>query len=169
MDFLRKKGLSAAAKRAGRQASEGVVGSYIHMGGKIGVIVEVNCETDFVARTDDFKDLVNDLAMQVAAAKPVYARRDEVPKELIEKEREIYTAQAVESGKPENVVGKIVDGKIEKFFQQVCLEEQEFIRESGVTVIDHVKSVAGKLGENVMINRFARFEIGEGQENSEAC
>jgi len=169
VDHLRKKGLSAAAKRAGREASEGVVGSYIHMGGKIGVIVEVNCETDFVARTDDFKDLVNDLAMQVAAAKPIYTRRDEVPTELIERERGIYKAQAVESGKPENVVDKIVNGKVEKFFQQVCLEEQEFIRESGVTVIDHVKSVAGKLGENVMIHRFARFEIGEGQEKSEAC
>jgi elongation factor Ts len=169
VDYLRKKGLSAAAKRAGRVAGEGIVGSYIHMGGKIGVIVEVNCETDFVARTDDFKELVSDLAMQVAAAKPVYTRRDEVPAELIEKEKEIYKAQALESGKPENVLDRIVDGKVEKFFQQVCLEEQEFIRESGICVLDHVKSVAGKLGENVMINRFARFEVGEGQEKSETC
>jgi elongation factor Ts len=169
VDYLRKKGLSAAAKRVGKEASEGVVGSYIHMGGKIGVIVEVNCETDFVARTDDFLELVNDLAMQVAASRPQYTRRDEVPAKMVEKEREIYRGQALESGKPENVVDKIVGGKIEKFFQQVCLEEQEFIRESGTTVIDRVKSVAGKLGENVRINRFARFEIGEGQEKGNAC
>jgi len=169
VDYLRKKGLSAAAKRAGREAAEGIVGSYIHMGGKIGVIVEVNCETDFVARTDDFKELVSDLAMQVAAAKPVYTRRDEVPAQLVEKEKEIYRAQALESGKPQNVLEKIVDGKMEKFFQQVCLEEQEYIRESGVSVLDHVKSVAGKLGENVVVGRFARFEIGEGREKEAAC
>lgn len=169
VDYLRKKGLSAAAKRLGKEASEGIVGSYIHMGGKIGVIIEVNCETDFVARTDDFQELVTDLAMQVAAARPQYTRRDEVPAEIIEKERSIYHAQAQESGKPENVLDRIVDGKIEKYFQQVCLEEQEFIRESGTTVSDRVKSVAGKLGENVRINRFARFEIGEGQEKDNAC
>jgi len=169
VDYLRKKGLSAASKRVGKEASEGVVGSYIHMGGKIGVIVEVNCETDFVARTDDFQELVSDLAMQVAAARPQFTRRDEVPLELVEKEREIYRAQAIETGKPENVVDKIVDGKIEKYFQQVCLEEQEFIRESGTSVLDRVKSVAGKLGENIRINRFARFEIGEGQEKDNAC
>jgi len=169
VDYLRKKGLSAAAKRAGREAAEGVVGSYIHMGGKIGVIVEVNCETDFVARTDDFQELVNNLAMQIAASRPVFTRRDEVPAELIEKEREIYRAQALESGKPQNILEKIVDGKMEKFFQQVCLEEQEYIRESGVSILNHVKSVAGKLGENVMVKRFARFEIGEGREKENAC
>ena len=166
VDYLRKKGLSAAAKRAGREAGEGIVGSYVHMGGKIGVIVEVNCETDFVARTDDFRELVNDLAMQVAATRPLFTRRDEVPEELVEKEREIYRAQALESGKPQNVLEKIVDGKVEKFYQQICLEEQEFIRESGVSILEHVKSVAGKLGENVMIRRFARFEVGEGREKS---
>ena len=169
VDYLRKKGLSAAAKRSGREVGEGVVGSYIHMGGKIGVLVEVNCETDFVARTDDFQELVTNLAMQVAAARPVFTRREEVPAELIEKEREIYRAQALESGKPQNVLEKIVDGKMEKFFQQVCLEEQEYVRESGVSILNHVKSVAGKLGENVMIRRFARFEIGEGQEKDNAC
>jgi elongation factor Ts len=169
VDYLRKKGLSAAAKRAGRQASEGVVGSYIHMGGKIGVIVEVNCETDFVARTDDFQELVNDLCMQVAAARPMYVRRDEVPADIVEKEREIFKAQALESGKPENVVDRIVDGKIDKFYQQICLEEQEFIRESGMKVLDHVKALAGKLGENVQINRFARFEIGEGEDSNQSC
>lgn len=169
VDYLRKKGLSAAAKRAGRKASEGVVGSYIHMGGKIGVIVEVNCETDFVARTDDFQELVMDLAMQVAAARPLYVRREEVPVDLVEKEREIFKAQALESGKPENVVDRIVEGKIDKYFQQICLEEQEFVKESGTTVLDHVKALAGKLGENVQINRFARFEIGEGQEKNPTC
>ncbi len=169
VDYLRKKGLSAASRRAGRQASEGVVASYIHMGGKIGVIVEVNCETDFVARTDEFQELVNDLAMQVAAARPMYVRREDVPAELLEKEREIFKAQALESGKPENVVERIVDGKIEKFYQQICLEEQDFIKESGTAVLDHVKALAGKLGENVQINRFARFEIGEGQEKNESC
>jgi elongation factor Ts len=169
VDYLRKKGLSAASRRAGRQASEGVVASYIHMGGKIGVIVEVNCETDFVARTDEFQELVNDLAMQVAAARPMYVRREDVPVELLEKEREIFKAQALESGKPENVVERIVDGKIEKFYQQICLEEQDFIKESGTAVLDHVKALAGKLGENVQINRFARFEIGEGQEKNESC
>jgi len=169
VDYLRKKGLSAASRRAGRQASEGVVASYIHMGGKIGVIVEVNCETDFVARTDEFQELVNDLAMQVAAARPMYVRREDVPVELLEKEREIFKAQALESGKPENVVERIVDGKMEKFYQQICLEEQDFIKESGTMVLDRVKALAGKLGENVQINRFARFEIGEGQEKSESC
>jgi len=167
--FLRKKGLSAAGKRAGKQASEGVVGSYIHMGGKIGVLIEVNCETDFVARTDDFKDLVSDLAMQVAAANPLYLRADEVPEDLLNKEREIYRAQATESGKPEKIVDKIVDGKIDKYLQEICLEDQEFIREKGTKVLDYVKSVAGKLGENVQIRRFARFEIGEGQEKTAAC
>ena len=167
--FLRKKGLSAAGKRAGRQASEGVVGSYIHMGGKIGVIIEVNCETDFVARTDDFMELVSDLAMHVAASNPLYLRADEVPEDLLNREREIYRAQAVESGKPEKIVDKIVDGKVQKYLQEICLEDQEFIREKGTSVLDFVKSVAGKLGENVQIRRFARFEIGEGQEKAAVC
>jgi len=163
VDFLRKKGLSAAGKRSDRAASEGVVGSYIHMGGKIGVLLEINCETDFVARTDDFQELVADLAMQVAAASPLYVRRDEVPSELLDKEREIYKAQALESGKPEKVVDRIVDGKIDKFLQQICLEDQEFIKESGTIVLDIVKGVAAKLGENVQIGRFARFAVGEGK------
>ena len=169
VDFLRKKGLSAAGKRADKAASEGVVGSYIHMGGKIGVLVEVNCETDFVAMTDDFQELVADLAMQVAAASPLYVRRDEVPSELLDKERDIYKAQALESGKPEKVVDKIVDGKIDKFLQQICLEDQEFIKESGTIVLDIVKGVAAKLGENVQIGRFARFAVGEGKEESKSC
>lgn len=168
-DYLRTKGLAAAGKRADRAASEGVVGSYIHMGGKIGVLIEINCETDFVARTDEFMELVANLSMQVAAARPLYVRRDEVPPELLEKEREIYKAQALESGKPEKVVDKIVDGKIGKFLQQICLEEQEFIKESGTIVLDLVKGVAAKLGENVHIGRFARFEVGEGKQSDPAC
>ncbi len=164
IEYLRKKGLSAAAKRAGREASEGVVGSYIHLGGKIGVLVEVNCETDFVARTDDFQELVADLAMHVTAAKPLFVRREDVPEDHLAKEREIYRGQALESGKPEKVVDKIVDGKIEKYLQQICLEDQEFVKESGVKVVDRIKAVAGKLGENIQVRRFARFEIGEGQE-----
>jgi len=168
VEYLRKKGLSAAAKRAGKQASEGVVGSYIHMGGKIGVLVEVNCETDFVARTDDFTELVSDLAMQIAAASPIYVSRDEVPENFLEKERDIYRAQALESGKPEKVVDKIVNGKIEKYLEQICLEEQEFIKENKMKVSDYLKSVASKLGENLKIRRFARFEVTEGQENN-AC
>lgn len=169
VDFLRKKGLSAAGKRADKAASEGVVGSYIHMGGKIGVLVEVKCETDFVARTDDFQELVADLAMQIAAASPLYVRRDEVPSGLLDKERDIYKAQALESGKPEKVVDKIVDGKIDKFLQQICLEDQEFIKEKGTIVLDIVKGIAAKLGENVQIGRFARFAVGEGKEESKSC
>lgn len=168
VDYLRKKGLSSAARRAGRQASEGVVGSYIHMGGKIGVLVEVNCETDFVAMTDDFTELVSDIAMQIAAASPVCVSREEVPESVLEKEREIFRAQALDSGKPEKIVDKIVDGKIEKYLEQICLEEQEFIKESKMKVSDYVKSIASKLGENIKIKRFARFEVSEGQENS-AC
>ncbi len=166
VDYLRKKGLSAASKRAGKEASEGVVGSYIHMGGKIGVLVEVNCETDFVARTDNFTDLVSDLAMQIAATSPLYIYREEVPEAHLTKEREIYKAQAEESGKPEKVIDRIVDGKIDKYLEQVCLEEQEFIKESGVKVADHVKSVSAKLGENIKIRRFARFEVSEDQEET---
>ena len=173
VDFLRKKGLSAAGKRADKAASEGVVGSYIHMGGKIGVLVEVNCETDFVARTDDFQELVADLAMQVAAASPLYVRRDEVPSGLLDKERDIYKAQALESGKPEKVVDKrnrdVLAVEMDKFLQQICLEDQEFIKESGTIVLDIVKGVAAKLGENVQIGRFARFAVGEGKEESKSC
>jgi elongation factor Ts len=131
--------------------------------------VEVKCETDFVARTDDFQELVADLAMQIAAASPLYVRRDEVPSGLLDKERDIYKAQALESGKPEKVVDKIVDGKIDKFLQQICLEDQEFIKEKGTIVLDIVKGIAAKLGENVQIGRFARFAVGEGKEESSAC
>jgi len=158
---LRERGLAAAAKRAGRSASEGCVGSYIHAGGKIGVLVEVNCESDFVARTDDFQNLVKDLAMQVAAANPRFVRREDVPAELIEQERGIYRTQAANTGKPAPVIEKIVDGKVEKFFSEVCLLEQPFIKDPDRTVTRLVAEAVAKLGENVIVRRFARFQLGE--------
>ena len=159
--FLREKGLAAAAKRAGRTAAQGVVGSYIHGGGKIGVLVEVNCETDFVARTEEFQRLVKDIAMQVAAANPRYVRRDEVSEEERTREREIYRVQTEQSGKPAAVIDRIVDGKLEKFYSEVCLMEQPFIREPGKTVEQMIKEMVARTGENVVIRRFARFQIGE--------
>jgi elongation factor Ts len=158
---LREKGLAAAAKKAGRSASEGSVGSYIHAGGKIGVLVEVNCETDFVARTDAFQDLVKDLAMQIAAANPRFVRREEVPAQLIEQERGIYRVQAANTGKPAPVIEKIVDGKVEKFYSEVCLLEQPFIKDPDKTVGRLVTDAVSRLGENVIVRRFARFQLGE--------
>jgi len=158
---LREKGLAAAAKRASRAASEGQVASYIHAGGKIGVLIEVNCETDFVARTPQFQALVKDLAMQVAAANPRYVRREDVGPEVLEAERSIYRAQAATSGKPAAVLEKIVDGKMEKFFSDACLLEQPFIKEPQRTVGQLVTDAVAQLGENVVVRRFARFQLGE--------
>jgi elongation factor Ts len=164
--FLREKGLAAAAKKAGRSASEGAVASYIHAGGKIGVLVEVNCETDFVARTDDFQGLLKDLAMQIAAANPRYVRREEVHADVIEQERSIYRAQAANSGKPTQVVEKIVGGKVEKFLADVCLLEQPFVKDPDKTVGTLVTDAIARLGENLVVRRFARFQLGE-QSSSE--
>jgi len=164
--YLREKGLAAAAKRSARVASEGQVGSYIHAGGKIGVLVEVNCETDFVARTPQFQSLVKDLAMQVAAATPRFVRREDVAAEVIEAERSIYRVQANESGKPAPVIEKIVDGKVEKFFADVCLLEQPFIKEPQRTVGQLVTDAIAQLGENIVVRRFARFQLGEMTEKS---
>lgn len=164
--FLREKGLALAAKKAGRSASEGAVASYIHAGGKIGVLVEVNCETDFVARTEDFQALLKDLAMQIAAASPRYVRREEVPEEVLEQERNIFRVQAANSGKPEAVVEKIVGGKIEKFLADVCLLEQPFVRDPDKTVGALVTDAVARLGENLVVRRFARFQLGE-QSSSE--
>lgn len=164
VEILREKGLSQAAKKSSRVAAEGVVDSYIHMGGKIGVLVEVNCETDFVARTDEFRSFVHDVAMQIAAANPQYLSREEVPQDVIEKEREILKAQALNEGKPEKVVEKIIDGRIEKFYKDNCLLEQAFIRDPDVTITDLLKEKIAKTGENITIRRFARFEMGEGLE-----
>jgi elongation factor Ts len=162
VDYLRQKGLATAAKRAGRVASEGRIGSYIHAGGKIGVLVEVNCETDFVAKTDDFQNFAKDLSMQIAASNPLFVRREEVPPEALEKEREIYRIQAREAGKPEKVIDKIVDGKLEKYYGEVCLLEQVFVKDTDIKIQDLLNGLIGKLGEKIEIRRFARFQVGEG-------
>ena len=163
IEHLRKKGLAAAAKKAHREAKDGVVASYIHPGSKIGVLVEVNCETDFVARTDDFQQLVKDLAMQVAAANPSYVSREDVPGAVVEKEREIYRQQMADQKKPAQVVDKIVEGKLEKFYAESCLMEQPFIRDpSGKTRLrDMVDQATSKMGERIVVKRFARFQVGE--------
>jgi elongation factor Ts len=161
--FLREKGLAAAAKKAGRVAAQGVVGSYIHGGGKIGVLVELNCETDFVARTDEFQRLVKDIAMQVAAANPRCVRREEVTEAERERERSIYRAQTAQSGKPAAVVERIVEGKLEKFYSEACLLEQPFIRDPNKTVEQLVKDAVARTGENIIVRRFARFQIGEAE------
>jgi elongation factor Ts len=165
--YLREKGLAAAAKRATRAASEGTVGSYIHAGGKIGVLIEVNCETDFVARTPQFQALVKELAMQVAAANPRYVAREEVPASVLDTERGIFRAQAASSGKPAAVIEKIVDGKIDKFYADVCLLEQAFIKEPQKSVRQLVTDTIAQLGENVVVRRFARFQLGEASETAE--
>jgi elongation factor Ts len=163
-ETLRKKGLAAAQKKAGRIASEGAVGSYVHLGGKIGVLVEVNCETDFVARNQAFQALVKDLAMHVAAMAPLYVRREEVPAELVRKELEIARAQAREQKKPEAIIEKIATGKVEKFYQQSCLMEQPFVKDDKKKVQDVLNEAVAKIGENIQVRRFARFVCGEGLE-----
>ncbi len=159
--ILRKKGVATAAKKATRATSEGAVASYIHAGGKIGVLVEVNCESDFVARTDDFKNLVHDIAMHIAAADPRYVRKEDVTPEAFEKEKDIYRAQAAETGKPPAVIEKIIEGKMGKFYEEVCLYEQPFIKDQTMTVSQLIASVIGNLGENIAVKRFARFKVGD--------
>jgi elongation factor Ts len=161
IEWLRTQGIAKAAKRADRSASQGTIASYIHVGGRIGALVELNSETDFVARTDDFQALAHELAMQVAAASPLAVSRDELPKDVLEKEYAIYLEQAKESEKPEKIWDRIASGKMEKFYRESCLMEQTSIRDSDLTVDDMVKEVAGKLGENIIVRRFARFQIGE--------
>ncbi|SFL45688.1 elongation factor Ts [Paenibacillus sp. 1_12] len=163
-ELLREKGLSAAANKAGRIATEGVVESYIHAGGRIGVLVEVNCETDFVAKTDQFKDFVRDVAMQIAAANPLYVRREEVPQEALDKEREILTNQALNEGKPANIVDRMVDGRIGKYYEENCLMEQAFIKDPDKKISQLINEKVSKIGENITIRRFVRFELGEGLE-----
>ncbi len=162
--ILRKKGLASAAKKAERTTADGIIGSYIHARGKIGVLVEVNCETDFVARTDDFQQLVKDIAMQIAASSPRFVNREEVTEEVLEQERDIYRSQAGAMGKPDKVVEKIVDGKMEKFYSEACLMEQPFIKNMDTTIQDHISSVVAKLGENIRVRRFTRFALGESRE-----
>ncbi|MBI9083955.1 MAG: translation elongation factor Ts [Desulfobacterales bacterium] len=160
-DFLRKKGLATAAKRSGRAMSEGVVQSYIHMGGKIGVMVEVNCETDFVAKNEDFQTFARNVAMHIAATSPVGIREEDVPEKTIAREREIYRAQALEQGKPENIVDKIVDGKMAKFFKDFCLLNQPYVKNPDINIADLINELIAKIGENITIKRFARFQVGE--------
>ena len=159
--FLRKKGVSVAAKKATRTTSEGAVASYIHAGGKIGVIVEVNCESDFVARTDDFKELVHDIAMHIAASDPKYVRKEDVTKADFDREKEIYLDQAIKSGKPAHIAEKMVAGKMEKFYEEVCLLEQPFIKDQTINISQLIASKVGKLGENIAVRRFARFKVGD--------
>jgi elongation factor Ts len=162
VDYLRQKGLAAAAKRADRVAADGAVGAYVHPGGKIGVLVEINCQTDFVARTTEFQTLLKDMAMQIAAASPRYVKREEVPGDEIAKEREIYYRQALESGKAEKVIEKIVEGKMERFYSEVCLLEQAFIKDPDRKVSDIINDAITRMGEKIEVRRFARYHLGEG-------
>ncbi|MGZ3535926.1 MAG: translation elongation factor Ts [Thermodesulfobacteriota bacterium] len=162
IDYLRRKGLATAAKKAGRIATDGLVSSYIHAGGKMGVLVEINCETDFVAKTEDFQTFVKNIAMHIAAANPQYIRREEVPEEALERERAIYRTQAQEAGKPQKVIDKIVEGKMERFYSEVCLLEQTYVRDSDLTIKELLDAMIAKVGENIAIRRFARFQLGEG-------
>lgn len=168
VDYLRKKGLAAASKKAGRIASEGVVGSYIHAGGKIGVLVEVNCETDFVAKNEAFQVFVKDIAMHIAAASPQFVRREEVPAELLEREKDIYRAKAKESGKPDAIIEKIVDGQINKFYGDICLLEQAFVKDPDKTIQTYLNETIASIGENMSIRRFTKFVLGEGLAKKES-
>jgi elongation factor Ts len=160
VDYLRKKGLATALKRAGRETSEGVINSYIHAGGRIGVLVEVNCETDFVAKTDEFRDLVKNLAMHVAATKPLGIGREDIPEEILKREEEIYRAQAREMGKPEKILDKIVQGKMEKFYKESCLLEQQYVKDTDLTVQDLIHDMVAKTGESISVRRFTRYQLG---------
>jgi elongation factor Ts len=163
VDFLRKKGMSAATKRSSKAAKDGTVASYIHMGGKIGVMVELNCETDFVAKTEDFQALAKDLAMHVAASNPIYVRADEIPPSALDREKEIYKSQLIEEKKPEKIWDKIIEGKLKKFYEEVCLMDQKFIKNTDITVGTLITNMIAKTGENIIIRRFARFQLGEEQ------
>ena len=167
IDFLREKGLAAAAKKAGRIAAEGLVESYIHGGGRIGVLVEVNCETDFVAKTDAFKSLVKDIAMHIAAANPSYLRREEVPPAELEHEKMVLSEQARNEGKPEKIIEKMVTGRIEKYYKEVCLLEQPFVKDPDKTISDLITESIAKIGENIAIRRFTRYQLGEGIEKKQ--
>ena len=161
VDFLREKGLAKLAKRTGRAATEGSISSYIHTGGKVGAMAEVNCETDFVAKTDEFQAFVKDVVMQITASNPFYIRREDIPSEVLEREKTIYRNQARDSGKPEKILDKIAEGKLEKFYQEVCLMEQSFIKNTDITIKELLEELVTKLGENIVIRRFARFQLGE--------
>lgn len=161
VDYLRKKGLSAATKRSSRATKDGMVESYIHMAGKIGVLVEVNCETDFVAKTDNFRGMVKDIAMQIAAANPTYLKPEDIPEDVMEGERAIYRDQALAEGKPEKIFDRIIDGKIKKFYEEVCLLNQKFVKDMDITIQTLVNNMIANTGENISVKRFARFQLGE--------
>jgi elongation factor Ts len=161
IDFLRKKGLSAATKRSSKAAKDGTIASYIHMGGKIGVMVEINCETDFVAKTDDFQTMAKDIAMHIAASNPTYVRPDEIPEAAMEREKEIYRSQLRDEKKPEKIWDKIIEGKLKKFYEDVCLIEQKFVKNQDITVGTLISNMIAKTGENIVLRRFARFQLGE--------
>ncbi len=161
VEYLRKKGLSAATKRSSRTTKDGMVEAYIHMGGKIGVMVEVNCETDFVAKTDNFKAMVRDIAMHIAAANPTYLSPEDIPQDVMERERGIYRDQVLASGKPEKVVDKIIDGKVNKFYEEVCLLNQKFVKDMDITVQTLINNMIANTGENIVVRRFTRFQLGE--------
>ncbi len=165
---LRKKGQASAEKKASRIAAEGMVGHYVHGGGKIGVLVEVNCETDFAAKSDDFQGLVKDVAMHICAQNPTYVRREDVPSDVVEHEKGIYREQARSSGKPDNIVDRIAEGKLGAYFKMSCLYEQEFVRDTSMTVEDRIREAVGKIGENIRVRRFVRFQTGEGLEKRRA-
>ncbi len=168
IDYLRKKGLAAASKKAGRVASEGIVGSYIHAGGKIGVLVEVNCETDFVAKNENFQAFVKDVAMHIAAAGPQFVRREEVPANVVEREKEIYRAKARETGKPENIIEKIIEGQVNKFYADICLLEQVYVKDPDKTVQTYLNETISGIGENITIRRFTKYVLGEGLTKKES-
>ncbi|MGE5799911.1 MAG: translation elongation factor Ts [Syntrophaceae bacterium] len=164
IDFLREKGLSAATKKSSRATKDGLVTSYIHMGGKVGVMIEVNCETDFVAKTEDFKTLTRDLAMHVAAMNPLYVKPEDVPEAALQREKDIYRKQVIAEGKPEKIADKIVEGKLKKYYEEVCLVKQKFIKDTNQTVEDLIKAAIAKTGENILVKRFVRYQLG-GDEN----
>ncbi len=161
IEILRKQGISRAVKKSGRKTTEGLIGSYVHLGGRIGVLLEVNCETDFVANTDVFKEFVKDLTLQIASAQPLYLSREDVSEEILEKEKEIYRAQALNEGKPEKVVDRIVEGRIKKFYEEACLMEQPFVKEDQVTIREFLERTIAKTGENIIVRRFTRYLLGE--------
>ncbi|HLE17895.1 MAG TPA: translation elongation factor Ts [Syntrophales bacterium] len=161
IDYLRKKGMAAATKRSSKAAKEGTIASYIHMGGKIGVMVELNCETDFVAKTADFQNLAKDLAMHVAASNPLYLRPEDIPADALEREKEIYRSQALQEGKPEKIWEKIIEGKLKKYYEDACFLEQKFVKNTDITIGTLVKDMMAKTGENIIVRRFARFQLGD--------
>jgi elongation factor Ts len=169
IDILREKGLAAAARRSGRTANQGIVDSYIHMGGKIGVLVEVNCETDFVARNDEFREFVRNICLQVAATNPTYLNKEEVPESILDKERQIIKAQALNEGKPEKIIEKIVEGRLDKYYRENCLLEQTYVKDEDQTISGLLTGMIAKIGENIVIRRFTRFEIGEGLDTEQGC